>query len=238
MTDNKTKRREFLKKTAVTGGLAGASGITWIKPVVDSVVLPAHAQTSAGGYAVAFAAGLAQNQADPDSTEFLYAGQAPVSESIMDRIVPPASAEVITGTVKVTLEPKATNTYYFKMLITSLGINIGTNILLDITDSHSPVLDNILDTVAPPAHAGPCTNYMYFFTTLALGVQQIVPGHFCSTCAFDRSVCGNGLGASVKIHNVEAGVKAFMTINGGGHDVPFVNPLVPLNNPCGDCVPF
>jgi len=37
-----TKRRELLKVLSV----AGAAGAVWKKPVVDSVVLPAHAATS------------------------------------------------------------------------------------------------------------------------------------------------------------------------------------------------
>ena len=38
-----TKRRELLKVVSV----AGAAGAVWKKPVVDSVVLPAHAVASA-----------------------------------------------------------------------------------------------------------------------------------------------------------------------------------------------
>lgn len=39
-----TKRRELLKVLSV----AGATGAVWKKPVVDAVMLPAHAQTSCG----------------------------------------------------------------------------------------------------------------------------------------------------------------------------------------------
>lgn len=45
-------RRDALKKTITVGGVSVAlSG--WTKPVVESVVLPAHAQTT-GGFAVGF----------------------------------------------------------------------------------------------------------------------------------------------------------------------------------------
>jgi hypothetical protein len=40
-----SKRRDALRKLAVTGGVIGTAR-TWTKPVVDSVVLPAHALTS------------------------------------------------------------------------------------------------------------------------------------------------------------------------------------------------
>ena len=44
--ENKDTRRSLLKKLAV-GGIAGAAIPTkWSKPVIDAVVLPAHAQTS------------------------------------------------------------------------------------------------------------------------------------------------------------------------------------------------
>lgn len=39
------KRRDALRKLAVSGGVIGAAG-SWSKPVVDSVMLPAHATTS------------------------------------------------------------------------------------------------------------------------------------------------------------------------------------------------
>lgn len=46
-SDNKDSRRNILKKLAVGGLAAGAAMPTkWSKPVVDAVVLPAHAQTS------------------------------------------------------------------------------------------------------------------------------------------------------------------------------------------------
>ncbi|MFZ0486919.1 MAG: hypothetical protein WAL83_07965 [Arenicellales bacterium] len=44
-SSNPSKRRDTLRKLAVSGGVIGAAG-AWSKPVVDSVVLPAHAQTS------------------------------------------------------------------------------------------------------------------------------------------------------------------------------------------------
>lgn len=52
MPDNKTRkpgsRRHLLKSVTVGGGLAAIKGVpgTWSRPVIDSVVLPAHAQTS------------------------------------------------------------------------------------------------------------------------------------------------------------------------------------------------
>lgn len=39
------KRRDALRKLAVSGGVIGAAR-TWSKPIVDSVMLPAHATTS------------------------------------------------------------------------------------------------------------------------------------------------------------------------------------------------
>ena len=42
-----TNRRDALKKTVTVGGVTIALG-GWTKPVVESVVLPAHAQTTGG----------------------------------------------------------------------------------------------------------------------------------------------------------------------------------------------
>lgn len=39
------RRRDALRKLVISGGVIGAAG-AWSKPVVDSVMLPAHAQTS------------------------------------------------------------------------------------------------------------------------------------------------------------------------------------------------
>ena len=45
------KRRKLVRTVATTGGVAatGFLGGAWVKPVVESVVLPAHAQTTGGG---------------------------------------------------------------------------------------------------------------------------------------------------------------------------------------------
>lgn len=42
-----SNRRDALKKTITVGGVTIALG-GWTKPVVESVVLPAHAQTTGG----------------------------------------------------------------------------------------------------------------------------------------------------------------------------------------------
>jgi hypothetical protein len=51
MSDTKKEeaRRRILKKMAVSGGIVTASQVMperWIKPVIDSVILPAHAGVS------------------------------------------------------------------------------------------------------------------------------------------------------------------------------------------------
>lgn len=40
-------RRNLLKKTALAAGVIAASQTEWAKPLVNSIILPAHAQTSA-----------------------------------------------------------------------------------------------------------------------------------------------------------------------------------------------
>ncbi len=47
--DKKVSRRQATKKLLVGGGIAGATTLNanrWVKPVVDSTVLPAHAGAS------------------------------------------------------------------------------------------------------------------------------------------------------------------------------------------------
>ena len=50
MTSNKTQnqqdRRKLLGLIGITGVAAGALPASWVAPVIDTVVLPAHAQTS------------------------------------------------------------------------------------------------------------------------------------------------------------------------------------------------
>jgi len=52
-------RRDFLKTGGVVAGAALASQSEWAKPVINSVILPAHAQTSAPATVVDIALGAA-----------------------------------------------------------------------------------------------------------------------------------------------------------------------------------
>jgi hypothetical protein len=84
-TNDKNSRRSLLKKLAV-GGIAGAALPTqWSRPVVDSVMLPAHAQTSDSS--VYGGGGASGNNTPP--------GPAPadsIGEEILDFFTPPAQA--------------------------------------------------------------------------------------------------------------------------------------------------
>lgn len=50
-TVDNNKRRDAIKKTIAAGGVTMMAS-TWSRPVVESIVLPAHAQTSGGLIAV------------------------------------------------------------------------------------------------------------------------------------------------------------------------------------------
>lgn len=53
MSDKKTtnSRRRLLKSAMIGGGVLGASQDKWSRPIIDSVVLPAHATTTGSGAA-------------------------------------------------------------------------------------------------------------------------------------------------------------------------------------------
>lgn len=46
MSKNKHDRRRILRSIVIGGGIAATVPKTWVKPVVDSVILPSHAQVS------------------------------------------------------------------------------------------------------------------------------------------------------------------------------------------------
>ena len=95
MKHNKSgnKRRQLLKTAALTGGLAGVSGLTadkWVKPLVSSVVLPVHAQTSSNQRFIILGFNLfgSLNQ-DTSKSEGLM-----IANKIKDLFIPPVYAQV------------------------------------------------------------------------------------------------------------------------------------------------
>ena len=93
-TNNKKSRRNILKKLAV-GGIAGAALPTqWSRPVVDSVMLPAHAQTSDDTVFGGGGAGLpGPGPAPADS----------IGEEILDFFTPRAEAGATTYCIEISI---------------------------------------------------------------------------------------------------------------------------------------
>ena len=85
--DKDDSRRSLLKKLAV-GGLAGAAMPSqWSRPVIDSVVLPAHAQTSDITIRAGGGGGSAPGPVPADS----------ITDKIMEILVPSSAATPICG---------------------------------------------------------------------------------------------------------------------------------------------
>lgn len=92
-TKNQNSRRRLLKAAAGVGGLYSAGKMlpeTWTRPVVDTVTLPAHAQTSGPFYDVFFIPTIASGNSRPGG--------------ILDLIVPAAYAQN-TVEIHLCLEP-------------------------------------------------------------------------------------------------------------------------------------
>ncbi len=92
-----TNRRRLLKTIGAGGGaIVGAKSLPdkWVAPLVESVTLPAHAQTTPGGL-IALSGGVANVVATGDGAEFRgFAEDGSAAErSILDAIVTPAHAD-------------------------------------------------------------------------------------------------------------------------------------------------
>jgi hypothetical protein len=113
MTDKKSieSRRKLLKSIAAGGGaiVAGKSlPESWSRPIVDSVMLPAHAQTS-GGFAGA--AGSVSASISQESNLFAI---------LMDRMVEPAHASVeptVTYKAEVCVDDNGNGTANVKTVV-------------------------------------------------------------------------------------------------------------------------
>ena len=90
-TNESSGRRKLLKTAAASSGMAvvaTALPTNWTKPVVDSILLPAHAQTSAviGGVYTAAAVGITL------SPKKMKTG---VQYALLDTLISPANAQVV-----------------------------------------------------------------------------------------------------------------------------------------------
>jgi len=126
-----TTRRKALKNIALGGGVLGASQIgaeKWVKPVVDSIVLPAHAATtdstgaSSGGVTPApllrFSLSLTEVKPSEANTS-IQAGKSryiadQAMEQLQDLLVPSAQAGEATTTEEFYLGQVAGSLYHFK----------------------------------------------------------------------------------------------------------------------------
>ncbi len=117
LPEHPTARRKVLKKLLVGGGAAVAASQTlptkWTKPVVDSVILPAHAQTT-----------VVPTTPAPTTTVFMQNFRGPVSAAftaidpnqtqeglfaVLDTIIPQAHAGTVTATGDMCIEVNGTN---------------------------------------------------------------------------------------------------------------------------------
>lgn len=117
MTDkNKAieNRRKLLKSVAAGGGaiIAGKTlPDTWTKPAVDSIILPAHAQTSNGPFSGTSVVALLDSDADS------------LLASAMETVVPQANAVTTVRDLSWCIEPNAdaTAANVFFLLTESMG---------------------------------------------------------------------------------------------------------------------
>lgn len=129
--DNKG-RRTVLKGIASSGGIAGAATVTsWSKPMVESVLLPAHATTSAvlpneGGLRTfTFAGTLHSNLGDlfRSKSTLLSDSDKVESRSVLERIIPNAQAQApgssLGDTFEAILVETATDVFTFQLLATN-----------------------------------------------------------------------------------------------------------------------
>ena len=116
-------RRRLLKSLAVGGGAMSAAKVVpeaWVKPVVDSVVLPAHSQTSPGGDPTPGGNPLGQFRSGIQVVDVLPAGpdelivEESISEELLEFFMPSAHAQsCFPGNCSVELNMEVTNASAF-----------------------------------------------------------------------------------------------------------------------------
>ncbi len=128
-----TQRRAILKSAAITSGVIGVSNLgseKWMKPVINSVILPAHATTSTlltsgvlpgevGSRYLYSEIGYSLNQnqlglAVPLAMQGSTAPEAKFADKLLDLFVPTAMAELTsTGFLQLYLEITADGVFRF-----------------------------------------------------------------------------------------------------------------------------
>ena len=98
MNNNKTNtenRRRAMKKIATGGGvvIGAASAPAWIKPVIESVVLPAHAQTSAVVLTGTFSGEVPITGINLLQSPTLIANSRGIEHKLIEFLVPSAQAD-------------------------------------------------------------------------------------------------------------------------------------------------
>lgn len=131
-----SQRRKVLKGIVAGGGIAGTTAVsTWTRPVIDSVVLPAHATLSALSRFTFIGSGPPITMTNQGGSQ-LYAGLK--SKSWLDTIIPAAHAddslglwqylliEVTPGNFKMkVLAEGVSETCLISFLFTFNGLTIG-----------------------------------------------------------------------------------------------------------------
>ena len=222
----KNDRRALLKALTLGTGAVGAAKLptVWTKPVVDSVTLPAHAQTTEAvlsgsvGVDLEFIAGTGRGQ-DP----FRQLARRDPAGSLLQRIIPEAHAgegfHITSSKLKAYVEPRGPGEYLVEVL---LQIEAEDH---DIVTTSEPGFNHsndggLMDSLVNPAHA--LIDYVVCYSSVLWSTMISTSGDPATGSkkgvGIDDS-CGGpdiGLGAELDLKlTVESATSGELKVEGG-----------------------
>ncbi len=188
-------RRKLLRALTLGGGAVTLSQLptTWSKPAIDSVVLPAHAQTTMNP--------LSGSQTILFQDDAVHGGQFAHRErgqQWLDHLLPTAHAGLgpSSGNVQAYAEPMPGSGNFLVQLLFLERLSEG---IQDLGDNHpgSEPSSPLLESLVPSAHAQPDGCYLaaLYQTTVTVNIEQS-DGYFGSAASpllSPTEQCGEGL---------------------------------------------
>ncbi len=234
-------RRKLLRALALGGGAVSLTQLPshWARPTIETVALPAHAQTTAGALS-----GTATITDLPGGFPYDQVAERNAAGDLLDHLVPPAHAGGGFGdTIRAYAAPNpggGPGSFVVQFLVRTLFSNLeGAN---TTPDGNAP----LLDAVFPAAHAIPtinCYSAGLFEAVVQLDIEQ-PDGYFASGYSGQAgpvSQCGEmaySPTVSLRLQGMQnptsPGFGNLEVLNAGGHKlvIPIASGGSPLSADC------